>query len=231
MTTTTAQDLTTATPVEIDTRLAEIHRQLGALNHKISSLTNRVLDRAGLRIRHSATWQTRKVTYTVTGTFEDGVAILTAYSEAFEAWIAAGYPSDQRPTNPGGAMYTGSTIDVEELVAERRAAVARRLELWADANVLQGEYLSRPWPRYYLVTSSAGHIHSHTDCQTCRRTTEFGWMPERSGQTEAEAIADLGDYAESLCSVCYPNAPVDPKRKHITKAKAEKLSAGEFVRE
>lgn len=78
------------------------------------------------------------------------------------------------------------------------------------------------WSRFFLVTSSSGHVHSSMTCHTCRPTTAYGWVPQLSGKTEAEAVALLG---ETLCSVCYPSAPVAWQGGRITKAQAKKLAA------
>jgi hypothetical protein len=226
--TTTLTTLTTATPREIDARIAKLHDQITAVSAKIAYATNRVLDHAGLRTYVSATWETRKSSHKVTGTFEDGVDLLRAYNTAMEAWRAAGYPEGGCPKRLSD--YAGG-VDVDATVAERDAALATRFALWTEANELEAEYRRRPWPRYFFVVSSAGHIHSTAGgCNTCRRTTAYGWMPERSGQTEAEALADLGPHAEALCSVCFPSAPVAGKAK-VTAARAAKLSAATFVAE
>lgn len=218
-------NLTTATPVEIDTRLAEVHTEIGAVNAKVDYLERRVLDHSGLRVYVPATWTTRKSSYKVNGTFEDGLARLWAYIAAFEAYEASGYAEALRPTRLSdfAGQFTADTLAA--LVAERDTLRGRKFTLWAEANELEAEHTRRPWSRYYLVVSSAGHIHSSTRCKTCRRTTEYGWTPERSGMTEAEAIDDLGEHAEALCSVCFPSAPVAGKTK-VTAAKAAKMSAG-----
>lgn len=79
----------------------------------------------------------------------------------------------------------------------------------AAANVarLNRIYAEQPWPRFYLVPQ--GHLHSSTACQTCNRqgyATAFSLIPELSGDTEAEAVAEMGAV---LCTVCYPSAPVE----------------------
>jgi hypothetical protein len=224
-------NLSTRTPVEIDTRIAELHGEIATTSATIRSLTNRVLDRSGLRVRHSATWQTRRTTWTTTGTFEDAVEVLTEYARLMDAWREADYPRDARPADLAPGYYSAMSVsDIDKIVAERAAAIEGRYVLWTEANVLDAEYRRRPWSRYFLVVSSAGHIHSSTGCQTCRLTTAFGWMPERSGMTEAEAIESLGKHADSLCSVCYPTAPVISKRTNVTKATAAKLSTAAYVR-
>jgi hypothetical protein len=75
------------------------------------------------------------------------------------------------------------------------------------------EYRSRPWSRYWLVTSSDGHIHKSCHCSTCNKgksPTGFALAAYLSGRDAAEAVADLGP---ALCSVCFPEAPVESKEQ------------------
>jgi hypothetical protein len=63
------------------------------------------------------------------------------------------------------------------------------------------------WKRFYLVPG--GHIHNTMHCTTCNKngaTTQFAWLPELSGLTEADAVAAHGAW---LCTVCFPTAPVE----------------------
>jgi hypothetical protein len=51
------------------------------------------------------------------------------------------------------------------------------------------------------------------ECSTCNKNgkpTEFGWLPEWSGRSEAEALEALVTASNKtiLCTVCYPTAPV-----------------------
>ncbi len=62
------------------------------------------------------------------------------------------------------------------------------------------------WSRFFLVTNVGGHIHRDMSCSTCFPTTQYAWLYELSGLTEAEAVAE---YGEILCSVCFPSAPVE----------------------
>lgn len=113
-------------------------------------------------------------------------------------------------------------LTVERAVAEGLApeavqALAAAEERLDEARVACGEceaeYESRPWSRYWLVTSSDGHIHASRHCSTCnkgREPTGFALAAYLSGKTEAEAVADLGP---ALCSVCYPSAPVESKEQ------------------
>lgn len=62
------------------------------------------------------------------------------------------------------------------------------------------------WSRFFLVQNTNGHIHSNMDCWTCFYNTQYAWLTELSGLTEAEAVEEFGGI---LCSVCFPSAPVE----------------------
>lgn len=59
------------------------------------------------------------------------------------------------------------------------------------------------WSRFLAVVG--GHIHNNEGCHTLRMDTLTYWLPELSGDTEADAVEA---YGEVLCSHCYPTAPV-----------------------
>lgn len=71
------------------------------------------------------------------------------------------------------------------------------------------------WSRFFLVPD--GHIHRSMACSTCRVTTQFGWLPDLSGDTEEAAVAAHGAL---LCTVCYPSAPVEWTNAHELAAAA-----------
>ena len=79
-------------------------------------------------------------------------------------------------------------------------------ELEAEAAPLHALYSEHRWSRFFLVLNTNGHIHRDMSCSTCFITTDFGWLPELSGLTEAAAVEQQG---EILCSVCFPSAPVE----------------------
>ena len=58
------------------------------------------------------------------------------------------------------------------------------------------------WQRFFLVPG--GHIHASTGCHSLRITTLISWLPELSGETEAEAVAEHG-------ACCAPSA--SPRRQ------------------
>lgn len=74
---------------------------------------------------------------------------------------------------------------------------------------LQGTYSrARGWSRFYLVQD--GHLHRSTDCSTCYPTTQFYWLTELSGLSDAEIVERAGERA---CAVCFPDAPVETLRR------------------
>jgi hypothetical protein len=100
------------------------------------------------------------------------------------------------------------------VLAKAEEAAAECAEINTQIDEMQAEYVARGrWSRFFLVTSSAGgHIHSSMSCHTCRFDTSFGWLPELSGKTEPDAVADQGAI---LCTACYPSAPLDWTRGKV----------------
>ena len=75
---------------------------------------------------------------------------------------------------------------------------------WLDE--LDRLYKSHLWSRFYLVVgNSNGHIHKDLACHSCYYDTQYAWLPELSGDSEAEAVEAEG---EILCTFCFPSAPV-----------------------
>ena len=120
-------------------------------------------------------------------------------SEAIAA-IAAGHPKVV-------------AYDLHRVVARYEAAGSALTDAHLAVEEVDEEYQSRPWARYFLVTSSDGHIHASTRCCTCnkgRSATGFALVPYLSGSTPEDAVADLGP---ALCSVCFSEAPVESKEQ------------------
>jgi hypothetical protein len=116
----------------------------------------------------------------------------------------------------------------EALGTERAAkllatlADARVARAAATDEVMTHEQGYTGWSRFFLVTSSAGHVHRSMRCSTCYLTTTFAPVVDLSGLDDTVAVEALGD---SLCTVCFPDAPVAGKVKKLTKAQAKKLVA------
>jgi hypothetical protein len=209
---------TTATPVQIDTELAALHTALADNAKRRQSAINSLHTTAGSRVYQQPTWTDRKGGYRNTMTDEQAINLVT---EALAAAIAGTYEGPLRTYE----LVYGGTARVLESLPGFDAEEARLL---AEAAPLEQEFAARWWSRFFLVTSSDGHIHSSMSCSSCRPTTTYGWLPNMSGMTQEQAmdaLDEMGPGRSALCSVCFPDAPVAAKRTKVTKAKAAKLAA------
>jgi len=78
---------------------------------------------------------------------------------------------------------------------------------------LDALYAEHNWSRFFIVTSSSGHIHKSMHCHSCnkgRYFTTFALMPSLSGSTTDAAVARLG---AALCSHCFPEAPTEQREQ------------------
>lgn len=90
---------------------------------------------------------------------------------------------------------------------------------------MEAVYRANPWTRYFPCRNADGHIHSsQRGCSTVRWDTDMGWAVEMSGQDVATAVDWLG---ETLCSVCFPDAPARwcRTRSEVTRAEREAARA------
>jgi hypothetical protein len=92
------------------------------------------------------------------------------------------------------ARIAHQRAEAELIFAE--AKPLREAAIALDAELYEG------WTRFYLVQ----HIHNTQHCPSFRPTTRVGWLPDVSGLTEAEAVAEHG---ATLCTICFPTAPVE----------------------
>lgn len=95
-----------------------------------------------------------------------------------------------------------------EQIAKAEAIEAEAAPLRDAAKALDAE-LYEGWQRFFLVQ----HIHSSPWCSSFRPTTRVAWLPNVSGLTEAEAVAEHG---ATLCTICFPSAPA-----HLTTPQAD----------
>jgi hypothetical protein len=114
-----------------------------------------------------------------------------------------------RAANDGTALHRWNLLhgydlaNVQRSIGQYRTEIA---ELDAQIDPIDEEFTARGgWTRFFLVRASNGHIHSSMSCVTCFPTTQYSWLPERSGSDEAETVEMAGD---SACTICYPSAPV-----------------------
>jgi hypothetical protein len=122
-----------------------------------------------------------RITKEWSGTFAEAVA----FSDFASEWQAKGH---------------------DEAILKRYALLDKRTELQKTITECNADwYANGCWSRFYLVCNSNGHIHSSVNCSTCYDTTQYAWLTNLSGLTEADAVEAEG---EILCTICFPSAPV-----------------------
>lgn len=136
----------------------------------------------------------------------------------------------KRIAGPGNAQgWTMSLADAKAAIPTGRLlplltaeteAIVKRTFLAGQVRVLDDLYRAHGWTRYYPCQSANGHIHtSERGCSTVRPTTEMAWQPQLSGLTPAEVVEIAGP---ALCSVCYPDAPVEHTSSNLTAIERDK---------
>lgn len=104
----------------------------------------------------------------------------------YEKWVAY-YPADSAQ----GMRYRFKFEDANAKMQAAKDEVAA---------MEKNEY--RGWTRFFLVQ----HIHNTMHCSSFRWNTRIGWLPNVSGLTEQEAVAE---YGATLCTKCFKSAPVE----------------------
>lgn len=176
-------NLTTASPREIDTELAALHAKLDTIVASRDKALDRLHRALGEKPRHIG--RTRKDWPTTAPQAIEKARALAATAE---------------PKKPWDHDYLPDALAAYDTAEAARTAVLDQMTPYNEV------YRARRWNRFFLVTSSDGHIHSGMNCSTTRPTTTFGWLPDLSGKTEADAVAEHGPL---LCTVCWPSAPLD----------------------
>lgn len=171
----------TATPVEIDTRLAALDHAFyvakGTRAARLNDVHSYLGERARYVTRSRKEWPTSD---------QDAVTELEARLRA----------STIKPWDVDPALRTLAAVSGLDLTIKANRAEFAHLE---------AEYKRRPWRRYIGVMG--GHIHSGYLCVggTIRPTTQITWQPTLSGKEVATAVAELGPL---LCTHCFADAPV-----------------------
>lgn len=173
-------NLTTATPVEIDTELARLYCEEQAAKARRdaawNSIGKAVRDYLGKGYREAATpAEIRDVLIEISETPE-------AERTYRQSQIARLYDAADKAQNEAdNALYGQQPLDEEY---DRRGR----------------------WTRAFLVNNSNGHVHRTRACSTTYPTTQWLWLPEFSDHDEAEIVEAAGERA---CTVCYQSAPVE----------------------
>lgn len=125
------------------------------------------------------------------------------------------------PTGRERAVFTDALARITEddpALAAWAEAEANRDDALDDVMTHEEGYTG--WARFWLVTSSPGHVHASTNCTSCYFTTRYAPVPALAAHTEAEAVELLGP---TLCTVCFPTAPTEDTGAKITEAMAATL--------
>lgn len=101
-------------------------------------------------------------------------------------------------------------------------------DLRDQISALEYVYQQNPWTRWFPCLNADGHVHStFSGCPTVNRgqsDTQMGWATELSG-TPVEVAVQMPPVGlgPRLCSVCFPDAPVEHCRtlRDITRAERE----------
>jgi hypothetical protein len=162
----------------------------------------KIIDREIADLSIAAAKLERTIASVVEG-FHHYVGDRRRYVGRTQVWGMTDAEAEERATaGTGVAPYDAQSLAMS--FERRTAAQAELAKTYARMSELNAIFRAQPWSRFFLVRD--GHIHASQACHTCRVTTEFGWLPDLSGETEAQAVAAHGAL---LCTVCYPSAPVE----------------------
>lgn len=199
------------TPQEIrhiDGELAQLYRQETQLRDKLAQTRRYIISYSGPEYYYRGSQRVTDMTY------DQALGILT---EALDQ-MPEGYSDYASLPGIKDSPRAKSVADLIQRVADTEEAI---VEVKQQQVPYDETFAEHRWSRFFLVTSSTGHIHRSMSCSTCRPTTRYGWLPDLSGKTEADAVAEHGP---ALCSVCFPSAPLDWTGSKLTKAAATKAS-------
>lgn len=194
----TTADLTTQTPVEIDTQIAALWQE----RYKQQALASRQWDSVVFHVsevlHHQGTLRRfAKATATQVREF------LSEHSEISESEEMQAEAYEQ-------PWITSEAVKAWDAYLKYLDYSTAADEILFDVEPLDAEWERRGrWTRAYLVvTKGTGHVHRSMNCTTCYPTTQYHWMVDWADKDEAQIVADAGERA---CTVCYPSAPVDAK--------------------
>lgn len=195
----------TVSPQVHDEAIAALYHGLAKAKQARQSKAYSIMSMAGYRRRYFGREQAWSRQTTISGddwntervTLEDALAKLEN-SDLDQRDLKAG-------KTPRQAL--AALVDADQYIHEIKDQI----------NFAEKQYTG--WSRFFLVTSSPGHIHDSMHCSSCRPTTSYGWLPELSGKSETEAVEAHGP---ALCSVCFSSAPTEMIGGKISKAQAER---------
>lgn len=183
-----------------DAKLAEATKTLHDTAERVDKAANDIHYAAGDKARYvgrSRRW---------TMTFDDAVAAAQTVAGGDVEILGPTPGSKERAQRRAADALQAHESAMQDVIAARQV-IEELEEVWRTHG---------KWNRFFMVPG--GHIHSSTACHSLRITTRISWLPQLSGESEAEAVALHGTV---LCSKCFSSAqtewttqapePVDPK--------------------
>lgn len=172
-------------PAEHDAKIDDYMNQLARLDSSIGTLYDHVHDLAG----DQRTYRGRR-----------------------RVWLRSNAKVEsilQQLQADGDGYVPSAGATLSDLLGKLAQLNYQRVSLRTVIDELEKTWEDARWTRYIEALSSDGHIHRWHGCKTLNRgqhPTPLNWRTDLSGKSAEQAIADLGP---RLCSVCFPDAPVE----------------------
>lgn len=179
-----SQEITHEKAVEIDTQLAELWGKREQLHNRLDAQKKTLARLAGLKGEWGKGQQKGQLVYRET---------LGEVLDLLQATLQ-------------GDMKPWDRRDAEQALAKVAETQTELAAVNEEIEPLEAIFNANPWPRFFLVQNTNGHIHATMQCHSCNWNTRFGWLPNLSGLTEKDAVDAHGTI---LCSHCFPTAPVE----------------------
>lgn len=187
-------DVTTATPVEIDTALAALYERQYAADMQADRQVQEIQEWVSREINpHASRFGRSKATW-----------------DQVEEYLAG------EPTGYNADCIRRMRVSLEEKQVAANAAREEMVPFHAEWNARGG------WTRAFLVTNNGGHVHRSMSCSTCYDTTHFNWLPNYSGKDEAEIVSDAGERACTVCYPSAPVEVLQRATKIFSEDEKEK---------
>lgn len=203
------------TPIETDTKLWTLYRQMETAERKLSYAISPVHHAIGDKGYASRRGRTHVMVY--------DKSIAQAHEELQEKVATltqeiGGLPYEDMKTREDLDNYFALIRGKEALnkydeAVEKLDSIVQAME--KEDKIFQ----KHQWSRFFMVPG--GHIHESMNCSSCNKgstPTKFGWLPSLSGKQEEQAVAEHGAL---LCTVCFPSAPTE-WTDHYEKEEARK---------
>jgi hypothetical protein len=198
-------DMTQAiNPVEFDTNLFAWYQEHARLEQQLKTLFNfKVHPMAGDKQENLGFGRGRRWTLSD----EDALSLVQHLADEDDVY------SPRLDASPSGIINSHDQLTA--LMEKLWDAIVEAEDVWRQHR----------WTRWFPCLNADGHVHSTLrGCPTVRWDTQMGWATELSG-TPIEAAVQMPPVGlgPRLCSVCFPEAPVEHCRslRDITRAERD----------